>query len=146
MMKAVVLTFTAAAVLLVGGQGDEAALKKERARLKGTWKITKFETPKGEDENWRDAMLVLGEDGSLELRKGDDTKKATFKLNPAAKPKEIDISPDDDANKVMKGIYKIEKDVLKLCVNPDGNNNQRPTEFKIVDGVPQILVTLEKAK
>jgi uncharacterized protein (TIGR03067 family) len=146
MMKALVLTFTAAAVLLAGGQADEAALKKEKARLKGTWKITKFQTPQGEDENWRDAMLILGEDGSLELRKGDDTKKATFKLNPAAKPKEIDVTPDEDANKVIRGIYALEKDLLKLCIHPDNNNSQRPTEFKAGDGIPHILVTLEKAK
>src|SRR5262245_18042453 len=125
MMKAAMLTFAAGALLMAGG---EEALKKEKAQFTGTWKITKLTTPKGDEDVSSGATLTFGKDGTLEFRKGDDTKKATFKLNPAAKPKEIDVTPDEDANKIMHGIYQMEKTTLKLCVDV-GPNSQRPTEF-----------------
>jgi uncharacterized protein (TIGR03067 family) len=145
MMKAAMLTLTAGAVLLAGGAGDEAALKKEKARLEGKWTIVKLTTPKGDEDVSQGATITFGKDGILEYRKGDETKKATFKLNPTAKPKEIDLSPDEDANKIWHGIYQIEKDKLKLCVDPSGNS-QRPTEFAAPEGGNQVLVILEKAK
>src|SRR5262245_37872607 len=102
MMKAAVLTFAASALLLAGG---EEALKKEQARIVGTWKITKLTTPKGSDDGAVGATLTFSKEGTLEFKKGDETKKATYKLNPAGKPKEIDLTPDDDANKTWHGIY-----------------------------------------
>jgi uncharacterized protein (TIGR03067 family) len=145
MLKAVALTFVAGVVLLVGGQADEAALKKERARFKGTWKIVKFESPEGEKDDLKDAMVVFDDVGMLEMRKGDETKKADYKLNLTAKPPHIDITHADDANKTMKGIYELKKDILKICLCADPNG-ERPTELKVQAGSPQVMVTLERAK
>jgi uncharacterized protein (TIGR03067 family) len=145
MMKAAVLVFTAGTALLVGGQADEAALKKEQARFVGMWKVTKLTTPQGDQDISAGLTLTFGKDGSFEYRKGDETKKANFKLNPAAKLKEIDISPDDDANKVMRGIYQVEKDTLKICLDL-GNSGKRPDEFAAPQSGTNILVVAEKAK
>jgi uncharacterized protein (TIGR03067 family) len=143
MMKAAALSFVAGVVLLVGGQADEAALKKEKARFKGSWKIAKFESPKGENEDIKGAEVVFDAEGGLELRHNNETKKQTYKINPAAKPHEIDVTHDD---KTMRGIYKLEKDTLKICLCADPNSDQRPTEFAVKEGSPHILVTLERAK
>jgi uncharacterized protein (TIGR03067 family) len=145
MMKAAMLTMTAGALLLAGGAGDEAAQKKERARLTGTWNITKLTTGKGDQDVSGGATLTFGKDGSIEFKKGDETKKATYKLKPAAKPKEIDVSPEDDANKTFLGIYEMKKGTLKLCVDL-GQDSQRPTEFTAPDGGSRILLIMEKAK
>ncbi len=145
MMKAAMLTLTAGALLLAGGAGDEAALKKEKARLTGTWKITKLTLPKGDQDVSGGATLTFGKDGSIEFKKGDETKKATYKLKPAAKPKEIDVSPEDDANKIAHGIYEIKKGTLKLCLDI-GQNRERPTEFTAPEGGSRILLIMEKAK
>src|SRR5205085_651813 len=91
--------------LLVGGGADEAALKKEKALFKGTWKIVKMENAKGEDDGFKGAEVRFDEAGNLELHKCGETKKATYKLNPKAKPKEIDITIEDDGTKTIKGIY-----------------------------------------
>src|SRR4051794_33628390 len=104
MMKAAVLMFTTGAVLLAGGQGDDV-VKKETAKLHGTWKITRLDTPNGQKDDVVDATLTFKEGGMLEFDKGGEMKKGSFKINPAAKPKEIEITPDDNANKVMRGIY-----------------------------------------
>lgn len=146
MMKAAVLTFVAGAALLAAAQGDEAALKKDKARIEGTWKITKFMGPQGDKGDIAGATLTFGKDGSVEFRHEEKKKKATFKLNPAAKPKEIDLTPDEDANKLMRGIYQFEKDMLKLCIEADPNNAQRPKEFAAPAGGGSVLIILEKAK
>jgi uncharacterized protein (TIGR03067 family) len=141
MMKAAMLTFTATAMLLAGGA---EAQKKEKARFVGTWKVTKLASPKG-DQDVAGATLMFNKDGTLEFRHGDETKKATFKLNPAAKPHEIDVTPDEDANKLFLGIYQLEKNTLKLCIDV-GQNSQRPTEFTAPEGANRILLLLEKGK
>ena len=74
--------------------------------------------------------------------KGGETKKGTFKLNPAGKPKEIDISPADE-NKTLEGIYHIEKKSLKICLS--AGNDGRPNEFAVKDK-KYVLLTLEQTK
>ncbi len=145
MMKAAMLTLTAGAMLLAGGASDEAAQKKEKARLVGKWTITKLTTPKGDQDGPVGATLTFGKEGTLEYRKECETKKATFKLNPSAKPKEIDLVPEDDTNKTWRGIYEVKKDTLKICLDPSGDS-QRPTKFEAPEGGSNVLIILEKAK
>ena len=48
-----------------------------------------------------------------------------FRFNPTKDPKEIDLAPDPDSpRKLMPGIYKIEGDLLIVCLGAE-----RPTEF-----------------
>ncbi len=145
MLKLTLAGFATVAVLFVGGQTDEAAIKKERARFKGTWKVVKVLNDKGEEEDFKGAELTFDESGGLELSHNGEAKKGTYKLNPTSKPKEIDIVPNDNDGKAIKGIYQFEKKDLKLCVdaNPDGT---RPTEFGVKDNTRQKLVTLERVK
>ena len=144
MVKLSLAGFVVSAMLLVGG-GDDAALKKEKALFKGTWKIAKAENAKGEDDGFKGAEVVFDEAGNLELHKCGETKKAMYKLNPKAKPKEIDILIDDDGGKTIKGIYEISKNKLKLCVEaiPD---SARPAEFAVKDNTAIMIVTMERAK
>jgi uncharacterized protein (TIGR03067 family) len=145
MMKAVLSGFIASAVLFVVSQADEATLKKEKARFKGTWKIVRVENSTGEDDKYKGAMVVFDEAGTLELRHNDETKKADFKINPAAKLKEIDITPAD-GGRTMKGIYELKKDTLRICLDNDPDESQRPTALTPKAGTRQALFTLERAK
>src|ERR1700722_8840185 len=106
-MKALGLTTFATSLFVVFAVqgGDEAALKKERAALQGMWKITKFETPKGADDNVPGATLEFDKEGkNLTFSHNGETKKGTFKLNPSGKPKEIDVMPENE-DKTIEGIY-----------------------------------------
>ncbi len=146
-MKALGLTAFAVSmfVVLAAQAGDDAALKKERAALQGVWKITKVEKAQGEDANLIDATLEFDKDGkNITFTHNGDTKQGTFKLNPAGKPKEIDISPADQ-DKTMEGIYQIEKTTLKICM-ADQAGDGRPTEFATKEGKGFVLITLEKQK
>lgn len=144
-MKALGLaSFAACLVVTLGVQaGDEAALKKEKAAIAGKWKIVSFETPEGKKDDLADATLEFDKDGkNMTFSKGNETKKGTFTLNPAGKPKEIDISPSDE-NKTFDGIYELKKDSLKICLNV--GNDGRPNEFAVKDK-KYVLISLERAK
>jgi uncharacterized protein (TIGR03067 family) len=134
-------------VTLAAQGGDDAVLKKEKAALQGIWKIVDVEGPNGKQNDLEGATLEFDKDGkNITLTKGDKTKKGTFKLNPAGKPKEIDITPPDDNTKTMEGIYMIEKNTLKICICHEGSSDGRPSEFAVKDGKKHVLITLERAK
>ena len=146
-MKALGLASFAAGlfVAITAYAGEDEAQKKEKAALQGTWKITSLESNKGKDDGAAGATLEFDKEGkNIVFTKGDQTKKGTFKLNPAAKPKEIDINPSDE-NKTFEGVYVLEKDSLKICLAPDAGDG-RPGEVALKDGKNYILITLERAK
>jgi uncharacterized protein (TIGR03067 family) len=134
-------------VVLSAEGGDDAAIKKEKAALRGVWKIVSLETPKGKDSDAEGATLEFDKDGkNMVYMHKDETKKGTYKLNPAGKPKEIDIVPSEDTAKKMEGIYVIDKKTLKICLCPDGSGDGRPTEFAVPEGKKFVLITLERVK
>jgi uncharacterized protein (TIGR03067 family) len=147
-MKALGLTAFAATlfVALAAQGGDDETLKKENAALQGVWKITKFENPKGEEDgNLAGATLDFDKDGkNLTFTHNGETKKGAFRLNPAGKPKEIDISPANE-DKTHEGIYQVEKSTLKICLTMNPGDG-RPSEFATKDGKGFVLITLEKQK
>ena len=139
-------SFAACLLAVCAAQGgDDAAQKKEKAALEGTWKIVSLETNKGKDAGAEGATLEFDKEGkNITFTKDGQTKKGTFKLNPAGKPKEIDINPENE-NKTFEGIYAAEKDTLKICLAPEAGEG-RPSEFALKDGKNYILIKLERAK
>jgi uncharacterized protein (TIGR03067 family) len=138
-------SFAAVLFVAVTVQAGDDEQKKEKAALQGVWKILSLETNKGKDDGAEGATLEFDKDGkNITFTKGGDVKKGTFTVNPAGKPKEIDIKPENE-NKTFEGIYQVEKDTLKICLAPDSNDG-RPTEFAVKEGKNFILLTLERAK
>ena len=140
-MKAL-LAATVGLVFLAGGQNDDAAVKKEKELLAGVWKITSFESQQGKKEDFEGATLELKTDGKAEFTKGGEAKPATYTINPAAKPKEIDLKPEGK-DEAMRGIYRLEKDTLTICIveNP---NVGRPNEFAAKDAYVVVMLKREK--
>lgn len=138
-------SFAATLMIVLAAQAGDDAQKKEKTALQGKWKILSLESNKGKDTNVEGAVMEFDKDGKhLSFTKDDTAKKATFKLNPAGKPKEIDISPVDE-NKTFEGIYRIEKSTLKLCLAPEAGDG-RPTEFALKDGKNYVIITMERVK
>jgi len=144
-MKTLGLTSFAFGLLVVlTAHGGDDAQKKEKAAIEGKWKFVSFETNKGKDADFEDATLEFDKDGkNFTLMKGGETKNGTFKLNPGAKPKEIDIMPAEERK--FEGIYELDKSKLKICLAPDANDG-RPSEFALKDGKNYVLIVLERAK
>ncbi len=124
------------------GQDDNAAVKKDKELLKGVWKIESFESAQGNKEDFVGATLEFKADGNAEFTKDGDNKKATYTINPAAKPKELDLKPEGK-DEAMLGIYRVEKEMLTICI-VEGQGNARPTEFAAKER--NSLVKLKKVK
>ncbi len=102
--------------------------------IQGAWKLVNG-LP-GQREKW------VFDEGSLVYHRGvKDPLKHYFKLNPAAKPKTLDITTmvqnDGPVAFIQEGIYELKGDDLKICLTVPGRN--RPTEFPRDAGPFQVL-------
>src|SRR5438132_13676067 len=116
-MKALMTLVVSCAFLAAAGAQDDAASKKDKSVLMGTWKMESFENADGKQDELIGATLTFDGD-KIEFKHKDDTKKATYTINPIGKPKEITIKTE---NAEMQGIYKVDKDMLtiSICMEPN---------------------------
>ena len=72
--------------------------------------------------------------------------KGTTKIDPAAKPKTMDIIGTDGPNKgkTFLAIYELNGDTLRVCYDLTGK--VRPTEFKTRKGELRFLAAYKRAK
>jgi uncharacterized protein (TIGR03067 family) len=95
------------------------------------------------DEVRKTIKLVVNED-KYTVTVGQAVDLGTVKLNPAAKPKELDITGTDGPNKgrTILAIYERDSDTLRICYDLSGKS--RPTEFKSKEGTQLFLVTYKQ--
>lgn len=150
--------FAALAALMPAAAEDKPP--SDREKLVGTWKILEYHddgaermgrligralTPKDGPEKY--PKLVFTADECYVLRPGKEggvremtagitnVNFKSVKLDEAAKPKAIDITPHTKEGAkvvVMPGIYELDGKKLRVCWNetPGQSKNVRPTEFK----------------
>ena len=126
--------------LLAAADTPEPDAKK----LEGTREVVSGKAGgKDADDIAGDKLIFKG--GKLTYKAKDGDHVAAFKLGPAAKPAHIDLVPEagDSAGKTLKGIYAVEKDGLKLCINLDPNGD-RPAKFASEEGSRIVLATLKR--
>lgn len=128
------IVFVAASNLAVA---DDAAEKKEKAKLKGTWLLTAKVTKAGTQVPFGGVhSITFLTNGKLDvyvLEDDKDRKDAPCKLDPAKTPKEIDIT--FKGNKTAYGIYELKGKVLKICFSMS-EASSRPQKFAATsDGV-----------
>lgn len=109
----------------------DPALKKELAPFQGSWQIESVEEngKKVDAEEFKGRTLVFASDHVLVRGPGKFMQMAVLKLGFAKKPKTINVTivQGEDRGTTMLGIYTIEADTLKLCLDPDGE--ERPKVF-----------------
>jgi uncharacterized protein (TIGR03067 family) len=131
---------------------DADAVKKEKAKLKGTWTVVSLEE-EGKKQPFPEGvkMSLIFQDDKLAMQfaLGDkkDSKEAAYVIDPAKKPAIMDITPNDgpEKGKTVRGIYMLDKDELKICgaQKPD---NDRPKDFVTKEGSKSVLITLKRDK
>jgi uncharacterized protein (TIGR03067 family) len=135
--------FFATALSLPAAPPGDAPIKKELVPLQGTWKAVAFEVNgenrdiPGKPPQWviKGNKVFYGGEELAELIVDNTTTPRCFDLS-FRKPK-----------KVLEGIYSVEKDTLKLCVNRQAEGaKERPMSFKTKDKPELRLLVFERIK
>jgi RNA polymerase sigma factor (sigma-70 family) len=124
-------------------QAKPGKAKTDKERLQGTWVAVSGEKGgKPAPEDFVKTMKITFAGDKVTFQALEETKEGTFKLGPAKKVKEIDLTHGD---KTAKGIYRLEGDKLTLCFDDDLKAD-RPTEFEAGPGMTTVMLVLRRDK
>ena len=120
---------------------------KDGETLDGTWLPATAElggNPFPDEVRQTLKLVVKGNKYTVTVGKAVD--QGTVKVNPAVKPKEMDITGTEGPNKgkTILAIYERDGDTLRVCYDLTGKN--RPTEFKTREGTALFLVNYKREK
>lgn len=123
---------------------DDAEMKADLAALQGTWRITKMQAA-GESPppGFIERLQLVFTNATVSLKLADRTETCTFKIDPKAKPKTLDMTPETKKDQNVLGIYELSGDVLKICWTKKG---ARPTGFTANAGEDRLLLELARVK
>ena len=129
-------------------RGDDAKNAKEEAKkMDGTWKPVTAELAGKPfpDEVLKTMKLVLT-DGKYTVTVGQQTDEGTVKLDPAKKPRAMDIVGTKGPNrgKAIPAIYELRDTTLRICYDLSGK--ARPGEFKTRPDTQLFLVEYKRQK
>jgi uncharacterized protein (TIGR03067 family) len=129
-----------------GGDDISQAIKKDKAGLQGTWKVTSS-VSKGVKAEPEEIFLIFRGDAILIREDGKTAENFSFLLDPSKKPKEIDLTLKVGAQKgrVDRGIYQLDGDTLRICIQSN-KDAPRPGEFVSPQNSELWLVTLQRTK
>jgi uncharacterized protein (TIGR03067 family) len=142
-------SLTAVAAIASADDAKDEAIKKDRQRIEGTWRVVALEVNgnKATAEDARKLTVVNGPDGTWSLlSEGKEISKGTSTIDPTKRPKALDFTPTEGEGKGnhFLGIYELGETTRKVCFAPPGK--ARPTEFTSTPGSEQVLVTFEREK
>jgi uncharacterized protein (TIGR03067 family) len=122
-------------------------IKKELARFNGTWRFVSVEMEKTKltEESLKHPRMKIDGD-KFTVSDENVSQSCTFKIDLSKKPKTIDVTYTNgpEKGKISLGIYELEGDTYKICVDPEGKN--RPTEFAVKPGSGYVLEILKREK
>ena len=144
---AIVSLFAADRSQAADGEAKEGAVAKELQALKGTWRMNSKEVDgkKLSEEEIKDVIMTNDGSDKYSVRRGDTViAEATAQLDPAKRPKAIDVSftKGERKGKTILGIYEIEGDTFRVCVARPGG--ERPAEFSAKAGSGRILIVYKR--
>ena len=122
-------------------------VKKETTALEGVWIPESAEIAgKPFPEAIRKTMKLTMKGDTYKVAVGELLDLGTTKIDPAKKPKTIDVTGTEGPNrdKTYLAIYELKGDTLTVCYDLGGKN--RPTEFKTKPDTMLFLVTYKREK
>lgn len=131
------------------GDADDAK------KLQGTWEIVELiQYGKKVDINIIKGTKFVFADNLLKIQPASDKveefekRSFSFKLNPAQKPAEVELSALDGKHKgvTSSGIYELKGDTLRWCQSDAAKAPERPKDFMSQEKSPFYLFTLKRIK
>ena len=127
------------------------AEKTDAEKILGVWKFDSGkadgqELQGAEGERIKNSTYEFTAD-KLIIKHRDRTHEAGYKLDPAAKPKTLDLIVNvQGGEETRPGIYKLEGDTLTYCARIPAGADERPTEFESKEGSGIVLMVLKREK
>lgn len=121
--------------------------KEDSATMNGTWLPSSAELAGNPfPEAVLKTMKLEIKDNKYVVTVGEAVDKGTTKVDPAAKPKTVDITGTEGPNKgkTILAIYELSGDAFKVCYDLSGKS--RPTEFKTKPDTQLFLVEYKREK
>ena len=119
------------------------SIKAEMARMEGTWTFEKIVTLDGNSppaDELKEMRLEVKGDTRLVKRGDEVTVKSTYKIDPKASPKTIDVTivegPEQLKGKTLYGIYELDGDTFKVCLTADMPEMQHPGLNRVAKEAP----------
>ena len=125
----------------------DAAQADDRKDMEGTWKVESAEAGGKKIESGDITEVVVKITGDrYEVKVKDRTDAGTLKLDETQKPKTMDATDTEgeDVGKVVKAIYELTGDTLRVCYAIDGG--ERPAEMATKEGSALLLLTYKREK
>jgi uncharacterized protein (TIGR03067 family) len=155
-MKRVEVRFLIVAVALAGvgwtatnADDEAAAFRKELEKITGTWQVVASEKDgvKAPDADFQQIKLVIkGEKFTME-RAGKTVEEGWVAIDPARKPRVIDIYPTKPESKVVMSIYEWDgDDKFRLCGTHPGTEQTRPRLFSTTKGTGHVLFVCQRVR
>jgi uncharacterized protein (TIGR03067 family) len=142
LMRMVLLLALPCSLWVADGRAADKPARSDKEKIQGTWVLVSGENGgKPVSPEAAKNMSVVFAGDKLTMKNKDRTTKATFKLNPGKKPKEIDVDFD---GKVGKGIYELEGDTLKVAHGELGD--ARPKAFPSEKGSKLTVMVFKRQK
>lgn len=121
---------------------------KTSADLNGEWLVTggTIDGKPVPEKEVKRKVIVTFADGKLSMTEAGKADKVeqVYKADSTNEPKTIDITPETAERGLVRGIYKIEGNILKICVGEPGKG--RPTKFEAPSGSGHSLMELKRMK
>lgn len=115
--------------------------------MEGTWSVESAEISGKKIESGDLKALIVTIKGALyEVLVKGEKDAGTLQLDETQKPKTMDATDTEglDAGKLIKAIYELSGDTLRVCYATEGG--ERPTELVSREGSPWLLLTYTRQK
>jgi uncharacterized protein (TIGR03067 family) len=148
-MSMTVLALTLSAAFAAPDDKPADAVKAELAKMEGHWTFEKI-VQNGEDgppaEELKEMKLEVKGDTRI-VKRGDEVAvKSTFKIDPKADPKTIDVTivegPEQIKGKTLYGVYELDGDTFKICLSMEWT--ERPKKVQGAQG--NVLQVFKRVK
>ena len=122
---------------------------EDAAKLDGAWKVTslKLEGQDAPADDVQNAQWTF-KAGEVKYKHSTRAGTATFKVDAAKTPSEIDVkmTEGENAGEEYRGIYRLEKEKLTLAIRIVKTEKGRPTDLQSDPESGIALVALERVQ